>query len=216
LVADGDATGKQPTVEQAQSLGESPTTISGGIGYTNPPEERVSALEQYRLVTSSSSRYYQRLGNQILPSGYGQRPIYEYSNLIQSMDNETIAQSQPSKLIGENPSAVKIFERVEGANVQGSAEPNSVYTARVEMSDPNTNSTFTYRQRVETDSNGDYTFTVPYSTSGYDEVEHPPEVRANSSYELIDSEGNVAQTFEVPESAVIDEGNNTVRVEGSN
>lgn len=216
VLADGNAIGKQPTVEQAQSLGESPTTISGGIGYTNPPEERVSALEQYRLVTSSSSPYYQRLGNQILPGGYGQRPIYEYSSLIQSMDNETIAQSQPPELIGENPSTVKIFERVEGANVQGSAEPNSVYTARVEMNDPNTNSTFTYRQRVETDSNGDYEFTVPYSTSGYDEVEHPPEVRANSSYELVDSEGNVVQTFKVPESAVIDEGNNTVQVQESN
>jgi dolichyl-diphosphooligosaccharide--protein glycosyltransferase len=210
VLDDNNATDRRDTLSQARNASQSPEVISGGIGYTNPPEERVEALENYRLVTSSSSTYYRTLGGRILPGSFGSTPIYEYANVVRSMNNETRQSTRPTDLLGQNPSSVKIFERVDGARLQGTAESEAIYTVQVEMNDPSTNSTFTYKQRVETNSDGDFELTVPYSSSGYSEVEHPPEVRANSSYELVDSEENVIETFEVSETAV--KGNETVRI----
>lgn len=211
ILDDNNATDKRDTLSQARNASQSPEVISGGIGYTNPPEERVEALENYRLVTSSSSTNYRTIGGQIVPGSFGNTPLYEYANVIRSTSNETRQSTRPTDLLGQNPSAVKIFERVDGANLQGTEESGTTYTVQVEMNDPSTNSTFTYEQRVKTDSDGGFELTVPYSSSGYGEVEHPPEVRASSSYELVDDEGNVIETFEVPESAV--KGNETVQIE---
>ncbi|PSP72837.1 oligosaccharyl transferase, archaeosortase A system-associated [Halobacteriales archaeon QS_3_64_16] len=62
---------------------------------------------------------------------------------------------------------VKTFERVPGAQVEGSGPPNSRVTASVELRMPNADETFTYTQRARTDSQGQFTMTVPYSTTNY-------------------------------------------------
>lgn len=62
---------------------------------------------------------------------------------------------------------VKTFERVPGATVNGTGPPNSTVTANVTMRMSSTNSTFTYRQHAETDAQGQFTMTLPYSTTGY-------------------------------------------------
>jgi len=64
---------------------------------------------------------------------------------------------------------VKTFERVPGATLEGSgAEPGAEVRAAVQMEKP-TGETFVYQQYTEADANGEFTFTLPYSTTGYDE-----------------------------------------------
>jgi dolichyl-diphosphooligosaccharide--protein glycosyltransferase len=62
--------------------------------------------------------------------------------------------------------SVKTFERVDGATITGEAnvtEPRNV-TAFVQMRTTNTERTFPYTKRVETDADGEFSMTVPYPT----------------------------------------------------
>jgi dolichyl-diphosphooligosaccharide--protein glycosyltransferase len=62
--------------------------------------------------------------------------------------------------------SVKTFERVEGAKITGQAnvsEPRNV-TAFVQMGTTNTERTFPYTKRTETDADGSFEMTVPYPT----------------------------------------------------
>jgi len=62
--------------------------------------------------------------------------------------------------------SVKTYERVEGATITGQAnvsEPRNV-TAYVGMRTTNTDRTFPYTKRVETDADGSFEMTVPYPT----------------------------------------------------
>ncbi|POG54945.1 oligosaccharyl transferase, archaeosortase A system-associated [Haloferax marisrubri] len=128
-----------------------PTSQIGGIGTF--PEERVAALEHYRLVKSSN--------NSALRSG-------SYQNSLVSEGNTYGI--QPQALVPNNPSWVKTFERVPGATVEGSGAPaNTTVTARVQMRDQTTGTNFTYTQQAQTDADGEFTMTLPYSTTGYDE-----------------------------------------------
>ncbi|SEH46254.1 dolichyl-diphosphooligosaccharide--protein glycosyltransferase [Halopenitus malekzadehii] len=85
---------------------------------------------------------------------------------------------------------VKTFEKVPGATIEGSgAEPGQEVEAAVEMTYPNSNETFVYRQFATADENGEFSFHVPYSTTGYDE--YGPEngytnvsVRATGPYQI--------------------------------
>lgn len=202
------------TPEAAEEYASNRTEISrGGFG---EPRERVEALEQYRLVKSAQGRLY---GTGV----YGS----ELRQMLQSSGQGLGDSSESaSNLINDNPSTVKIFERVEGANINGSGyEPNEQYTVSVEVLDPVLqkatqanreayNVTFEYTQRVTTDSDGTFTATVPYSTTGYSDVEYPPEVRGSEQYSVINSNGTVVSEFDVPEEAVI-EDNNPITVESS-
>ncbi|WP_416839716.1 oligosaccharyl transferase, archaeosortase A system-associated [Haloferax sp. DFSO52] len=123
----------------------------GGVGTF--PEERVEALDHYRLVKSSNSS--------ALRSGSYQNSLIRAGNTFGI---------QPQVLLGNNPAWIKTFERVPGATVEGSGAPaNSNVTARVEMRDMTTNTTFTYVQHVQTNEDGEFTMTLPYSTTGYDD-----------------------------------------------
>ncbi|RDI70448.1 oligosaccharyl transferase, archaeosortase A system-associated [Halopelagius longus] len=147
------------------------TSQIGGIG--SYPSERVPALEHYRLVKVSNSSATQ--SNDFL------RQMYSDGQM---------AGVNPQATLPSNPAWVKSFERVPGATVQGSGAPaNSTVTASVEMNVPATNSTFTYTQQAQADENGEFTMTLPYATTGYDE--YGPEngytnvsVRANGSYTI--------------------------------
>jgi len=128
-----------------------PTSQIGGLGTF--PEERISALEHYRLVKSSNSS--------ALRSGSYQNSIVREGNTYGI---------QPQALVPNNPSWVKTFERVPGATVEGSGAPaNATVTARVQMRDLTTGTNFTYTQQAQTDADGEFTMTLPYSTTGYDE-----------------------------------------------
>ena len=121
----------------------------GGLG--SFPSERVSALEHYRLVQVSETS----ANNQIL------RTVGR---------DAQIAGANPRATVPSDPAWVKTFERVPGATVEGSGAPaNATVTASTELRIPNSNSTFTYTQRAETNSEGDFEMTLPYATTGYDD-----------------------------------------------
>jgi dolichyl-diphosphooligosaccharide--protein glycosyltransferase len=157
----------------------------GGIGAL--PAERVPALEHYRLVRVSNE-------SATRASRY-QREFF----LTQQLTGYPAV-----RMFVTNPSWLKTFERVPGARVEGSGAPaNATVTASVEMRAPTGNYTFTYEQRARTDENGEFTMTLPYSTTGYGE--YGPEngytnvsVRATGPYtvstpgELVEVDGNVS------------------------
>ncbi|ELZ24092.1 transmembrane oligosaccharyl transferase [Halosimplex carlsbadense 2-9-1] len=177
-----------------------PTSQIGGFG--NYPEERVPALEHYRMVQGSDSssidsRRYQ-LGLQKQAQGAFQTSI-----------------RQPGVLGALQPASsnwVKAFERVPGGTIEGEGPANTTVTAAVEMQVPSTNSTFVYRQEARTGDDGTFTMTVPYSTTGYDEWTNEegytePSVTANSSYRLrTDLTSNGTHTFRYGGTVDVTEG----------
>ncbi|ESS03140.1 MAG: oligosaccharyl transferase, archaeosortase system-associated, partial [uncultured archaeon A07HR67] len=145
----------------------------GGVG--GLPAERVDALEHYRLVHATETQ--------------GRAPSALQASVIQRLGLPT------EQVLGESIQSafsddfVKTFERVPGATIEGSgAEPGSEVRAAVQMEKPS-GETFVYEQYTEADANGEFTFRVPYSTTGYDEF--GPErgytntsVRATGAYEV--------------------------------
>ncbi len=130
-------------------VSDDPTSQIGGIGPY--PSERVEALNHYRLahVSNTSAR------NSILRTTY--------------RNSQTLG-INPQVTVPSSPAWIKTFERVPGATVRGSGAPaNTTVTASAELRIPNTNSTFTYTQRAQTNADGEFTMTLPYSTTGYDE-----------------------------------------------
>ena len=146
-----------------------PTSQIGGIG--SFPSERVEALDHYRLAKVSDTS----AGQSILRT---------------TGRDAQVAGVNPQVTVPSTPAWLKTFERVPGATVQGSGAPaDTTVTASTELRIPTTNSTFTYTQQVETNADGEFTMTLPYSTTGYDE--YGPEngytnvsVRATGPYTL--------------------------------
>ena len=145
----------------------------GGVG--GLPAERVAALEHYRLVHATEAQ--------------GRSPSALQASVIQRLGLPT------EQVLGESAQSafsddfVKTFERVPGATIEGSgAEPGAEVRAAVQMEKPS-GETFVYEQYTEADANGEFSFRVPYSTTGYDEF--GPErgytntsVRATGAYEV--------------------------------
>jgi dolichyl-diphosphooligosaccharide--protein glycosyltransferase len=123
---------------------------------------------------------------------------------------------------------VKTFERVNGATVEGTGPANATVTASVELRIPTQNGTryetFTYSQHAETDDQGRFTMTLPYSSTGYDEFgpdngHTNVSVRATGPYEFrnVQSAGNGTQvvtntTADVTEAQVLGEDDSVVEV----
>jgi len=189
------------SMEEAREYVESdPTSQIGGFG--NFPEERVPALEHYRMVqgstTTSTESLRYRLGLRKTAGGAFQTSL-----------------SQPGVLGALQPASsnwVKAFERVPGGTIEGEGPANATVTAAVEMEVPSTNSTFVYRQEAETGDDGTFTMTVPYSTTGYDEWTTEegytePSVTANTSYRLsTDVTSNGTHTFRYGGTVDVTEG----------
>ncbi|MFB6107495.1 MAG: oligosaccharyl transferase, archaeosortase A system-associated [Haloplanus sp.] len=130
---------------------QDPTSQIGGIG--DYPTERVPALEHYRLVKVSNSSANRS-------ASYQQGARYTFATTGVPPRAQTV----------HTPSWVKTFEHVPGATVTGDGLPaNTTVRATVPMRVPTTNETFTYRQKVTTNENGEFTMTLPYSTTGYDQ-----------------------------------------------
>ena len=198
------------TMEQArQFVEEDGSAQIGGIGAL--PSEPVPAMENYRLVNQSAS---------------SAATAPQYSQVIQSeMGVAQQGRVNPQRLFQTSPSWVKTFERVPGATVEGTAPANTTVTARVEMSPVGQNSSFVYRQQAETGPDGEFTMTLPYSSTGYQNW--GPEqgytnvsVRAQGSYEFHTpqqfEEGNVTfwnGSADVTEAQVIGESDETTTVE---
>jgi len=156
----------------------------GGVG--RYPEERVRAMEHYRLVGTSD-----RTPVGTLDYTLANRKV-SVGAFRQLFMNRTTGEPNRGVDNALNPTApnwVKVFERVPGGTIEGEGPTNVTVEASVQMEVPASNSTFTYTQQARTDEDGEFTMTVPYSTTGYDEYGPEegytnPEVRAVSPYRI--------------------------------
>ncbi|WP_135363182.1 oligosaccharyl transferase, archaeosortase A system-associated [Halosimplex halophilum] len=163
--------------EAREYVESDPTSQIGGFG--GFPEERVPALEHYRMVQGSDTTAFDSVR-------------YQLGLRKQAQGAFQTSLRQPGVLGALQPAStnwVKAFERVPGGTIEGEGPANATVNAAVQMEVPSTNSTFVYRQQAETGQDGSFTMTVPYSTTGYDEwgTEEgytDPSVTANSSYRL--------------------------------
>jgi dolichyl-diphosphooligosaccharide--protein glycosyltransferase len=204
------------TIKQFRSMSEArayvrndSTSQVGGVGAF--PNERVAALEHYRLVDVSE--------NSALSDG-GYRNLREQARATYRIRPEAASALDP-----QPPSYVKTFERVPGATVRGTgAPPGSNVTAEVPVHIPETNTTFTYTQRVQANDQGEFTITLPYATTGYNEVGEgytSTSLRAEGPYNVtggttINDSGYVVtyqSQADVPESAVVGASDDPVEVE---
>ncbi|GGM66048.1 dolichyl-diphosphooligosaccharide--protein glycosyltransferase [Halarchaeum rubridurum] len=120
--------------------------------------------------------------------GVGRYPS-EYVPALEHYRLVGLSTEAPSQQLSNMPAWAKLYERVPGATVQGSGPANATVTASVTMysTQQGKSQNFTYTQRAQTGPNGEFTMTLPYSTTGYDE--YGPEngytnvsVRSTGSY----------------------------------
>jgi len=143
------------------------TAQVGGIG-PHPPR-RVPALRHYRLVHMSELTGFQgRLRSDfrrtLQLSGLAQELGRELGNANQS----AVRQRAFRFLYPNTPAWTKTFERVPGGTIEGTGPPDTTLRVSVPLK-PENGRQFLYRQRVETDANGEFSTTVPYATTGYEE-----------------------------------------------
>jgi dolichyl-diphosphooligosaccharide--protein glycosyltransferase len=167
------------TMEAARNFTESDATSQIG-GFGAQPGERVPALEHYRYVGSSETSAYSSGAHnqfQLFESAFGRLPseratggTCSANQTSMPIGNRTYCMSDAAARVLDhtNPAWTKIFERVPGATIEGTAPANSTIEASVPMRNNVTGETFTYTQRVDVGADGRFEMTVPYSTTGYD------------------------------------------------
>ena len=171
-------------------------------GVLGEPTSKVPALEHYRLVYASPERTE-------TPASRGFRVALSQQG------------SQPRPI--EVQQWVKVFERVPGATVEGQGPPNATVQAAVRMSIPTSNSSFVYVQEAETDDQGSFEMTLPYSTTGYDEFGTEAgytnvSVRAETAYQFTVGPVTDSETLETrlwSASANVSEGQVLGETEGA-
>ncbi|MDS0276819.1 oligosaccharyl transferase, archaeosortase A system-associated [Halomicroarcula sp. S1AR25-4] len=198
--SDGQTIKSFNTMEQARAYVENDSTAQVG-GFGTVPSQRVPAMEQYRYVGSSERSAYesnshnrgmlvesQSIGARFRPATNG---TCSANATTLPLNGQTFCMPEASAdlMSQNNPAWTKIFERVPGATIEGTGPANTTVTASVRMRNHQTNETFVYRQQAQTDANGDFEMTVPYSTTGYDkwgteEGYTNVSVRADSQYQL--------------------------------
>lgn len=199
------------TMEQARQYVRNDSTAQiGGIGAL--PSETIPAMEHYRVVKQSNASATES-------SSYA-RVLRTQLQLLQSGGVQN-----PNAALRTSPSWVKTFERVPGATVEGTGPENTTVTARVQLSAPGGQGGFTYSQQAETGPDGEFTMTLPYSSTGYEEW--GPEqgytnvsVRADGPYQFTTPQqfenGSVSfhnATADVTEAQVIGESDEPTSVE---
>jgi oligosaccharyl transferase (archaeosortase A-associated) len=194
-----------------QFVEEDGTAQIGGVG--SYPQERVPALEHYRLVHASQEN--------AIGSASGPGPLYR--SALQRLQTTGL---NATELFETPTNWVKTFERVDGATVEGQGPPNTTVEATVEMRMPTTNdTTFNYTQQATTNAQGEFTMTLPYSTTGDEQWGTEKgatnvTVQATGPYSFrtpVTGTGENASrwtaTADVPEGAVIGRTNETISVD---
>jgi len=234
---DGSAVVKRfGTMEAARNYTESDATSQVG-GFGAQPGERVPALDHYRYVGSSETSAYST-------GAYNQPQLLESlfafgGQAFQESSTGTCTNNQTTMPLGNrtfcmpdgaaqtmdhtNPAWTKIFERVPGGTIEGTAPANTTVEASVPMRNSITDETFTYTQQVEVGADGRFEMTVPYSTTGYedwgtDEGYTNVSVRAEGPYEFdipVSSRASIPLngTADVTEGQVIGENESATTVD---
>ncbi|WP_231183005.1 oligosaccharyl transferase, archaeosortase A system-associated [Haladaptatus sp. DYF46] len=167
------------TMKEARAfVEEDGSSQIGGIGPY--PSERIPALQHYRVVKESQSK-----------STYVSS---HYQVLVQRLQLLQQGGATGQDFLRTSPSWVKTFERVPGATVQGTGPANTTITASVKLNSQS-GGTFTYTQKAQTDENGEFTMTLPYSTTGYDKW------GTDEGYTNVDVRAAGPYEFKTPETA---------------
>lgn len=127
-----------------------------------------TGLKNYRLVHES-------VPNQNVNGGAQEVQYKQVYNVLINPKNPIPA---------ENTGYVKIFERVDGTKIIGYSLPDSIVTISNTIR-TNINRTFIYSQKTITNNEGKYTFTVPYSTTGFIQNETKFDTSPIDKYEII-------------------------------
>ncbi len=184
------------SVEEARQYAQENDDVTFN-GFGTNPQENVEALENYRLVKSSPESAFQ---NGAIGAEIGQV-------LESSSDDIELTE------FDENPSSVKLFEKVEGAEITGDgADANERISITVQMFDPDTGLSFEYKQDTQADSNGEFSATVPYSTTGYEDADYPPEVQSQGSYIIEGHTSEKSQSVDIEENDVVTNDTSPVHI----
>lgn len=189
-------------------------------GFAVPPQEG-SLIQQYN--TSEEARQTAESDPNAVHGGLFGQPserieALEHFRLVHASDRTT-ADVRVGLPGDRSESWVKTFERVDGATIEGTGPANTEVEASVQMQ-MDTGKTFVYRQFVQTDENGNFEMTVPYSTTEYDQ--YGPEdghtnvsVRANTNYRFVTQTNDTTWlgTAGVTEGQVLGEDDTAVEVE---
>jgi dolichyl-diphosphooligosaccharide--protein glycosyltransferase len=141
----------------------------GGIGPY--PSERVPAMDHYRLVHMGNVSALQGGETNAFRRDLQQSGVAgEIQSQLGPNATRSDLQRRAVNLLYQNsPAWTKTFERVEGATVEGTGPENASLRLSVQML-PENGAAFNYVKRVETGPDGEFSTTVPYSTTGYDAV----------------------------------------------
>lgn len=198
--------------EAREFVNNTPSSEIGGVGIY--PNQRVEALEHYRYVMGSN------------------KSVGTSNDFVRNARSAiTVGRNLTSADFTVSRSYLKIFERVPGAEIEGvNGPPNSTITASVTIREPNNDDRFRYRQVTETDDNGNFEMTLPYSTTGYEnwgpeEGYTNTSVKAISNYTIQATQPRITQTggevrvvrestsLSVPESKVIGEDDSPIEID---
>ncbi|SFR47081.1 oligosaccharyl transferase, archaeosortase A system-associated [Halorubrum sodomense] len=155
LPSEGQVVRRFDNLSAARSYVEADGSAQVG-GVMGVPSERLDALEHYRLVHATRAP--------------GRSPYAQQAQILAQRFGVDLRATFGESLFGAfTDDFVKTFERVPGATVDGSgAAPGQEVKATVELRKPD-GQTFEYTQYATADENGNFEFTLPYSTTGYDE-----------------------------------------------
>jgi len=228
---------RSPTVKRFRTMAaarsytqDDATSQLGGFGAQ--PGARVPALEHYRYVNSSErSAYTSEAYNQFqlfeanlfggLPATRAAGTTCQANATTMPVGDTTYCMSDAATNImtHTHPAWTKTFERVPGATIEGTALANVTIEATVRMRNEVTGEPFTYTQQAEVGADGQFTMTVPYSTTGYDSGgESNVSVRADGPYEFsvpVDSQAAIPLdgTAQVTEGQVVGENQTATSVD---
>ncbi len=171
------------------------STFIGSDRYFNSMVYRLHMLdavsmEQYRMV------YESVIYNS--DSNMARQEIF-YKQLFNQLYSGNLTES--------NTGYVKVFEYVEGAVISGTAPANETVELTLTVQ-TNQNRVFNYNQTVKADENGNFSFRVPYSTTGPVDGETNFAVKPMGNYTV--KYGTVEEKIDVSEEDVLN--GNTVSV----
>jgi oligosaccharyl transferase (archaeosortase A-associated) len=143
-----------------------------------------NGLQHYRLIHESTI-------NQNTDGGAQELVYKQIYNALINPKNPV-----PVELSGY----VKIFEVVKGATIAGRTTPNTVITIENNII-TNINRNIHYKQTIISDSEGNFNFTVPYSTTGTISGETQFDTKATEKYIL--TANNIKVSVDVNEEEVL-------------
>ncbi|MFC4438922.1 MULTISPECIES: oligosaccharyl transferase, archaeosortase A system-associated [Natrialbaceae] len=192
-----------------------------------------SGMEHYRLVHENDDRTVQYISYALVDpetdrviQGENGQPQVAINQMVDQRTQVQLARLQQNSNVDveefdvRQGSAIKTYERVEGATITGTVdEPvgdDATVIADVELDPGTERGTFNYTQEAELEADGSFELTVPYATDdelGVEDGYTNSSVEAVSDYTVtvVGDETYQGET-EVPETAVVD--GDTVEVEG--